>query len=106
MSSRNSKAKEIDNGIPSREKKDEGSKGGKEKLKRNMSLIGGISIIVGSMIGSGIFISPKGVLRQTESVGMSLVVWAVCGLVAVLGKSGTLYKSGAHFVSPKLRPEG
>ena len=36
--------------------------------------------------GSGIFISPKGVLEETGSVGLSLTVWTGAGLLALLGK--------------------
>ena len=38
-------------------------------LKRNMSVLGGISIVVGSMIGSGIFVSPTGIIAMSESIG-------------------------------------
>ncbi|XP_038067081.1 b(0,+)-type amino acid transporter 1-like isoform X4 [Patiria miniata] len=55
------------------------------KLKRQVGLISGIALIVGTMIGSGIFVSPKGVLTQTDSVGMSLVVWLLCGVLATMG---------------------
>ena len=55
------------------------------KLKRQVGLVGGIALLVGTIIGSGIFISPKGVLRSTESLGMSLVIWMVCGVLAMLG---------------------
>jgi hypothetical protein len=37
------------------------------------------------MIGSGIFVSPGGVLQRTGSVGISLLVWAGCGIVSSLG---------------------
>lgn len=38
------------------------------------------------MIGSGIFISPVGVLKNVGTVGASLLVWLCCGLIATCGK--------------------
>ncbi|XP_052005638.1 b(0,+)-type amino acid transporter 1 [Xyrauchen texanus] len=54
-------------------------------LQQNVGLISGISLIVGTMIGSGIFISPKAVLEGTGAVGPCLCVWAACGMLATLG---------------------
>ena len=62
-----------------------GDTSGGISLKRDVGLIGGIAIIVGTMIGSGIFASPKGVLEASGSVGMALIVWAICGILAVCG---------------------
>mgnify|MGYP001792995130 CR=1 FL=1 len=54
-------------------------------LKKQVTLINGIALIVGVMIGSGIFISPKGVLVRTGSIASSFFVWAGCGLLALMG---------------------
>eukprot|EP00095_Tigriopus_kingsejongensis_P011978 maker-scaffold1489_size38734-snap-gene-0.9 protein:Tk11978 transcript:maker-scaffold1489_size38734-snap-gene-0.9-mRNA-1 annotation:"y+l amino acid transporter 2" len=54
-------------------------------MKREIGLLEGVAIILGIIIGSGIFISPKGVLRETGSVGMSLVVWSACGFLSMIG---------------------
>lgn len=55
------------------------------KLKREVGLFSAVFLIVGTMIGSGIFISPKGVLLRSGSVWMSLIVWVGCGFVSFLG---------------------
>ncbi|KAH9515727.1 b(0,+)-type amino acid transporter 1 [Bulinus truncatus] len=55
-------------------------------LKRELGLVGATSLVVGTIIGAGIFISPKGVLQNTGSVGLCLVVWITAGIIS-LGSS-------------------
>lgn len=55
------------------------------KLKAEMTLLNGCTVIVGCIIGSGIFVSPTGVLQSTGSVNMSIVVWTICGLFTMIG---------------------
>ncbi|KAB5562085.1 hypothetical protein PHYPO_G00013940 [Pangasianodon hypophthalmus] len=57
----------------------------KLQLKSEVGLMVGLSFIAGSMIGSGIFMSPQTVLRNIGSPGASLVIWAAGGVLSMLG---------------------
>lgn len=54
-------------------------------LRRSLGMWNGVSVVLGCIIGSGIFVSPRGVLLDAGSVGASLCVWAASGLFATLG---------------------
>lgn len=55
-------------------------------LRREIGLLPAVSFIIGTVVGSGIFIAPKGVLMNSGSVGLSLLVWALCGILSLFGK--------------------
>ncbi|KLO13529.1 L-methionine transporter [Schizopora paradoxa] len=55
--------------------------------EKNISLLSGIALVVGLQIGSGIFSSPGIVVANTHSVGASLTVWLISGLLGWTGAS-------------------
>jgi amino acid transporter len=55
------------------------------RLQKTMGLPSACAAIVGTIIGSGIFVSPKGILREVQSVGVSLIIWLGAGLLCSLG---------------------
>ncbi|KAK0051408.1 Y+L amino acid transporter 2-like isoform X3 [Biomphalaria pfeifferi] len=55
------------------------------QLKKQLGLWNGVAMIVGIIVGSGIFVSPKGVLLEAGSVGSCLLVWAIAGALCGVG---------------------
>src|SRR5204863_5317375 len=50
-----------------------------------ISRLDATALVVGSMIGSGIFIVSAEMLREVHAPGLLLVVWAVSGIVTLMG---------------------
>jgi len=57
-----------------------------QQLSRTLSLRDLIVLVIGTVIGSGIFIVPAVVLRQTQgSVGLAMFAWMLGGMLAFIG---------------------
>src|SRR5438270_4288593 len=50
-----------------------------------ISRLDATALVVGSMIGSGIFIVSAEILREVHAPGLLLVVWAASGVVTLMG---------------------
>lgn len=53
--------------------------------ERTIGLLAAINIIIGVIIGSGVFVTPTAALRYSGSVGFTLIVWAACGVISLMG---------------------
>lgn len=58
--------------------------GGGVALKKEIGVVEAVSLIIGVIVGSGIFVSPGGITAQVGSIGASLVIWAFCGIVSLV----------------------
>ena len=70
---------------------------GQQVLERHKSLtfLNGLSLIVGLVIGSGIFSSPASVSSNVGSPAAALLVWAIAGLLAWTGAASYAELGGA-----------
>ncbi len=73
-------------------------------MRRELNLFGAVSMIVGIVIGSGIFLSVNRVAQGTGSPWMIVVLWVVAGLMTLMGaltyaELGTIFpKAGGEYV--------
>jgi APA family basic amino acid/polyamine antiporter len=58
---------------------------GPREFKREIRLLDATMIVIGSMIGSGIFIVSADIARAVGSGGYLLLVWAITGLITIMG---------------------
>ncbi|WP_343697016.1 amino acid permease [Flavobacterium sp.] len=75
-----------------------------EHFKRELGLLDGTMLVVGSMIGSGIFIVSADIARQVGSAGWLTLIWLISGLITIIaavsyGELSSMFpKAGGQYV--------
>jgi APA family basic amino acid/polyamine antiporter len=75
-----------------------------QTFKKNLKLVDSTAIVIGSMIGSGIFIVSADISRQVGAPGWLLVVWVITGLLTIIAANsygelaGMMPKAGGQYV--------
>jgi basic amino acid/polyamine antiporter, APA family len=73
-------------------------------FQRRLGLFDSTMLIMGTMIGSGIFVTSADIARDVGSSGWLLVVWAIAGVMTILGAlsyaelSGMMPHAGGQYV--------
>ena len=73
-------------------------------LKRELGLLDGTMLVVGSMIGSGIFIVSADIARQVGSAGWLTLIWLISGVITMIaavsyGELSAMFpKAGGQYV--------
>ena len=52
-------------------------------MKRDINLPYASCVMIGVIIGSGIFICPVSIVSHTHSIGLSLIIWLLSGLLTI-----------------------
>ncbi|WP_313806284.1 APC family permease [Flavobacterium sp.] len=75
-----------------------------QHLKRELGLLDGTMLVVGSMIGSGIFIVSADIARQVGSTAWLLIIWLLSGIITIIaavsyGELSAMFpKAGGQYV--------
>ena len=75
-----------------------------DHFKRELGLLDGTMLVVGSMIGSGIFIVSSDIARQVGSAGWLTLIWLLSGLITMIaavsyGELSAMFpKAGGQYV--------
>lgn len=57
----------------------------KDQLKKEISFFGALSTVMGTVIGAGVFFKASAVVQQTQSAGLTLLVWLLAGFLTICG---------------------
>lgn len=80
---------------PSHESGATGLGSGSLEKHKTLTYLNGLSLIIGLIIGSGIFSSPGQVIARAGSPGASLLVWVIAGVLAWTGAASYAELGGA-----------
>ncbi len=76
----------------------------KPQFLRNLNLLDSTSLVIGAVIGSGIFMTAGFIAEYLPSPGLILIVWLVGGLITISGalsfaELGALFpKAGGQYI--------
>ena len=76
----------------------------KKPLRRNVTYIQAVSMIVTCMIGSGVYISPSLVAARSQNMFIAIIVWILAGGCALLGSlcynelASLVKKTGSSYI--------
>ena len=57
----------------------------RDKMKKNITVLRGIALVVGTVIGTGIFITPNSITRRVGAPATSILIWLAGGVIAAVG---------------------
>ncbi|WP_281229020.1 APC family permease [Flavobacterium aquiphilum] len=60
------------------------TKDNQKEFKKELGLLDGTMLVVGSMIGSGIFIVSADIARQVGSTGWLILIWLISGIITMI----------------------
>src|SRR5450759_1634120 len=73
-------------------------------LVKGLGLLGATTLVMGSMIGSGIFIVPADIARQVDSPALMIMTWVVTAVLTIIAAlsygelAAAMPKAGGQYV--------
>jgi basic amino acid/polyamine antiporter, APA family len=77
---------------------------GKTELRRDLTLLPATMVVIGSVIGSGIFLTPSNVAAAVGNPGVMMAVWILTGVLTLAGAltnaevAGLFHEAGGQYV--------